>query len=170
MRDGQALLAQIYDALRNGPLWERTLFVITYDEWGGFYDHVAPPFAPISAAEANVGNDGRLGFRVPCAILGPRARRGHVSHIPFDPTSVINLIRWRWDLPGVGARADSSINLAHALDFENPPNRDAPDFGVPQSVVGFGTLCTDTVPIGLDPHNRELSQVLSAIRGFGFPI
>jgi phospholipase C len=170
IRDGQAFLAQIYDALRRGPRWDRTLLIVTYDEWGGFFDHVVPPFGPISEAEAALGNDGRLGFRVANAIIGPRARRNHVSPIPFDPTSVINLIRWRWNLPGVGARADWSINMAHALDFESPPNFDAPDFGVPQSLLGFGLPCTDATQLGLDPHNRELADVLAAIRRFGFPI
>ncbi len=170
VRDGQAFLNQVYDALRRGPLWEKTLLIITYDEWGGFFDHVVPPFAPVSPEEAALPNDGRLGFRTPCVLLGPRARGGRVSHLQFDPTSVINLIRWRFGLDGVGARADTSLNMAHALDFENPPNLDAPAFSVPQSLVGWGALCTDTVPIGLDPHNRELSEILALIRGLGFPI
>lgn len=172
VRDGQVFLNRIYDALRNGPLWGRTLLIVTYDEWGGFYDHVVPPFAPISAAEADVGNDGRLGFRTPCVIAGPRARRGHVSHIQFDPNSVINLIRWRWGLDPVGAspRNETSINMAHALDFDNPPNLDAPGFGLPLRVTPFGVLCTATFPGSPDPHNAELNAVLETIRGFGVPI
>lgn len=129
VRDGQVYLTEIYNALRASPNWERTLMIVTYDEWGGFFDHVVPPVAPVSAAEAALGNDGRLGFRTPCAILGPRARRGHVSHFRFDPNSVINLIRWRFGLEGFSARDAWSHNMALALDFRNPPNADAPDFG-----------------------------------------
>lgn len=171
VRDGQDYLNQIYNALRNGPNWARTLMIVTYDEWGGFFDHVVPPVKPVSAEEA-VFNDGRLGFRTPCVIIGPRARRGHVSHIQFDPQSVIDLITWRFGLEPLSARAGSTItnNMAHALDFENPPNLTAPDFGVPINPLGYGTLCSDTVPIGLDPHNQELNQVRETIRSFGFPL
>ena len=171
VRDGQAYLDQIYNALRASPNWERTLMIVTYDEWGGFYDHVVPPVKPVSAEEGEF-NDGRLGFRTPCVIIGPRARRGHVSHIQFDPQSVIDLITWRFGLEPLGVRAGPAItnNMAHALDFDNPPNLDAPNFNVPTSLLGFGNLCTDTVPIGLDPHNQELQAVRDLIRGLGFPI
>lgn len=171
VRDGQDYLNQIYNVLRNGPNWARTLMIVTYDEWGGFYDHVVPPVKPVSAEEG-LFNDGRLGFRTPCVILGPRARRGHVSHIQFDPQSVIDLITWRFGLEPLSARAGSAItnNMAHALDFDNPPNLAAPDFGVPTNPLGFGTLCTATIPGSPDPHNQELDQVRNAIRSFGFPL
>lgn len=130
VRDGQVYLTEIYNALRASPNWERTLMIVTYDEWGGFFDHVAPPVGPVSAAEGAF-NDGTLGFRTPCVILGPRAQRGHVSHFRFDPNSVINLIRWRFGLGALSARDDWSHNMAMALDFRNPPNLDAPDFGQP---------------------------------------
>jgi len=128
IRDGQVYLTEIYNALRASPNWERTLMIVTYDEWGGFFDHVEPTFGPVSAEEG-VFNDGRLGFRTPCVILGPRAKRGHVSHFRFDPNSVINLIRWRFGLGSLSARDHWSHNMAMALDFKNPPNLDAPAFG-----------------------------------------
>ncbi|MBI2383289.1 MAG: alkaline phosphatase family protein [Gammaproteobacteria bacterium] len=153
IRDGQVLLAQIYDALRNGPNWDRTLMIVTYDEWGGFFDHVVPPVGPVSADEAKF-NDGRLGFRTPCAILGPRARRGHVSNIQFDPNSVINLIAWRFGLDPLSVRANWSNNMALALDFANAPNADAPDFAVPQGP--FGGPCDEALPVGMAPSGRPL--------------
>jgi phospholipase C len=172
VRDGQVFLNRIYDALRASPNWERTLMIVTYDEWGGFYDHVVPPFAPISDAERAIGNDGRLGFRTPCVIIGPRARRGHVSHLQFDPNSVINLIRWRWRLGPVGdsPRNQTSINMAHALDFDNPPKLEAPSFGLAPRVTPYGALCTATFPGSPDPHNAEINGVLEMIRGFGVPV
>ncbi|MDM4769345.1 alkaline phosphatase family protein [Solimonas sp. SE-A11] len=138
IRDGQAFLNEVYDILRQGPDWERTLLVINYDEWGGFYDHVPPPFAPVTAEEAALGNDGRLGGRVPCVIIGPRARRGHVEHQQFDPNSILNMIAWRFGFEPLGARA-SSTNLAHALDFSSAPKPAAPAFDVPGGP--FGGLC-----------------------------
>jgi phospholipase C len=144
IRDGQVYLTEIYNALRASKHWERTLMIVTYDEWGGFFDHVAPPVGPVSAAEAALGNDGTLGFRTPCVILGPRAQRGHVSHFRFDPGSVINLIRWRFGLGSLCARDDWSHNMAMALDFRNPPNLEAPAFGQPS-------------PGGLPANHRGLS-------------
>jgi phospholipase C len=162
IRDGQAFLNQIYDALRNSPQWDKTLLIINYDEWGGFYDHVPPPLAPVTDAERDVvGNDGRLGFRVPAAIIGPRARRGHVSHHQFDPNSILNFIRWRFDLGSLSPRDTTSLNLAYALDFANPPNLDAPSFNVPTSLTGFGTECVTSLPFPLP--NIPTAEFLNSI-------
>ncbi|MGH8506037.1 MAG: alkaline phosphatase family protein [Stenotrophobium sp.] len=138
IRNGQAFLNAVYDALRQGPNWERTLVVVNYDEWGGFYDHVPPPLAPITSAEKVAGNDGRLGCRVPCVLIGPRARRGHVEHAQFDHNSVLNMIAWRFGFAPLGVRA-SSGNIAEALDFSSPPNLSAPAFVVPKGP--FGQQC-----------------------------
>jgi phospholipase C len=117
IRNGQVFLSQIYNAVINSPQYASTLLIFTYDEWGGFADHVEPPFAPVSAAESKLGNDGRLGFRIPNLIVGPRAKRGHVEHTLFDHTSILNLIVWRFGLTPFYTRAMSSNNLALALDF-----------------------------------------------------
>ena len=79
IRNGEVFLNQIYDALRNSPNWSKTVLIINYDEWGGFFDHVPPPLAPIPPASATAGDvDGRLGFRVPCVIISPYARRNYM--------------------------------------------------------------------------------------------
>ncbi|MES1994428.1 MAG: alkaline phosphatase family protein [Pseudomonadota bacterium] len=130
IRDGQCFLNFIYNVLRHSPAWERTLLVINYDEWGGFFDHVPPPLAPVSEAETTLGNDGRLGIRVPCVLIGPRARRGYIENTQFDPNSILNLIAWRFGVTAPGVRATTSINLAAALDFNSPPNTSAPAFDV----------------------------------------
>lgn len=170
VRDGQAFLAEIYNALRASSQWENTLLIINYDEWGGFYDHVVPPFGPVSDAERDlIGNDGQLGIRVPCVLLGPRVRRQHVSHIQFDSSSILNLIRWRFGLGGLSVRDNTSLNMALALDFANL-NTDAPDFNVPTSLTGFGTECQTGLPFplpnagslltdpGLTPSQRSLIE------------
>jgi phospholipase C len=132
IRNGQAFLNYIYTVLSNSPVWERTLLIINYDEWGGFYDHVAPSLAPVSVTEQNdVGNDGRLGFRVPCIAIGPRVRRGHVEHTQFDPNSILNMICWRFGMEPLGVRGGSSANFAHALDFSKPADTSAPVLDVP---------------------------------------
>ncbi|HEU0196593.1 MAG TPA: alkaline phosphatase family protein [Nevskiaceae bacterium] len=145
IRDGQAFLNQVYDILRKSPDWGRTLMIINYDEGGGFYDHVVPTFAPISTAEKALGNDGRLGVRVPCVLLGPRAKRGHVEHTPFDPNSILNMLAWRFGFEPLGVRKDSA-NIALALDFTNPPNASTPAFTVKPGP--FGGICLPTGLIG----------------------
>ena len=138
VRAGQLLLNRIYDAVRSGPQWERTLLIINYDEWGGFFDHVIPPVVPPSTRDLEVtGNDGRLGFRVPCVLIGPRARRGHVSHELLHPNAILNFFSWRFGLPPLGSRAAHSGNLAHALDFSNPPNTASRGYSVANGSFGL---------------------------------
>ncbi|HET8882703.1 MAG TPA: alkaline phosphatase family protein [Solimonas sp.] len=182
IRLGQAFVNSVYEALRNSPQWQRTLLIVNYDEWGGFYDHVAPPVGPVTDAEAALGNDGRLGFRVPCMLIGPRARRGYVSHLPLDPNSILNFLAWRFGFEPLGARGDWSMNIAHALDFANPPRSDAPSFAVPAGPAS--PMCsTDTSAAAgkalheLDPvtrervaHQRENRELAEFARAHGFAV
>jgi phospholipase C len=118
VRSGEAFLAQVYNAVVTGPAWERTLLVVNYDEWGGFYDHVPPQRAP-DADQANA----LRGFRVPALVVSPRARRGAVAHGVYDHTSVLRTIEWRWGLPPLTPRDAHARNLAEVLDFQSPPRR-----------------------------------------------
>jgi phospholipase C len=150
------------------------LLIINYDEWGGFYDHVAPPFAPVTPEEfALIGNDGRLGFRVPAYLIGPRARRGHVSHVQFDHNSILNFICWRFGMEPLGARGDTSLNIAHALDFSSPPNLEAPGFSVP--IGPFGLACGLPVPKNASAvtnpyakHESEWQGLYEVVRKLGY--
>jgi len=148
VRNGQVLLGQIYDALRTSPNWSRTLMIIVYDEWGGFMEHVAPPVKPVSAAERALGNDGRLGFRVPCMLLGPRVRANNVSRYPFDPSSIHQLLAWRFGLDPLGVRASdaTTFNLAYALNLTDAARTDAPAIAVTQGT--FGAACANIASSG----------------------
>ena len=116
--------------------------IVVYDEWGGFLEHVVPPIRPISNNELALGNDGRLGFRVPLALLGPRVRAGSVTRYPFDPSSIHALLQWRFGLAPLGVRGSDSatFNLAYALDFTDAPRTDVPAITVAQGP--FGGLCS----------------------------
>ena len=139
IRNGEAFLNLIYDAVRTSPNWGSTVLVINFDEWGGFFDHVPPPTAPIPAATAIAGDvDGRLGFRVPLLVISPFAREGFVSHETLDHTSILRLIEWRWGLKPLSVRDATANNLADLLDFQQPP-RVAPAFTVPAGP--FGGAC-----------------------------
>src|SRR5262249_55248258 len=97
--------------------WRRTVLVFNFDEWGGFFDHVPPPTAPIPDADRAAGNeDGRLGFRVPCMVVSPFARR-EGSNTVFDHTSVLKMIEWRFGLEPLTVRDATANNLAEVLDF-----------------------------------------------------
>src|SRR3546814_21060573 len=87
IRNGQAFLNEVYDILRRGPQWEKTVQVINNDEWGGFYDHVPPPFAPFTEAEAVLGKTDRQGCRAPCVIIGPQAPRATLETTKIEPNS-----------------------------------------------------------------------------------
>jgi phospholipase C len=173
VRNGQLFLNHIYNVLRSSPSWERTLLVINYDEWGGFFDHVAPPVMPVSDHERDViENDGRLGFRVPCVLIGPRAKRGHVEHTLFEPNSILKFMEWRWNLEPLGVRAAVTNNLAYALDFDSAPKLNAPGFAVPYGLFG-DTLCNiakaDTSK-SMAEHFREVEGLRLKARLAGFPV
>jgi phospholipase C len=130
IRAGEAFLSRIYTAVTSGPKWANTLLVVNYDEWGGFYDHVAPGFAPDAHRYT-----ARRGFRVPALVISPRARRHHVEHTVYDHTSILRAIEWRWGLKALSPRDAHANNIVTALDFApTEPDLTAPAISVPPLV------------------------------------
>lgn len=127
IRAGEAFLTSVYRAVTSSPNWERTVMVVNFDEWGGFYDHVAPQVAP----DADPAGALR-GFRVPNIVISPLARRGHVAHDVYDHTSVLKMIEWAWELQPLTPRDAAANNLADVLDLGGTPNLDVPHWDVPQ--------------------------------------
>ncbi len=142
IRVGQFFLNQIYQAVSSSPAWARTVLVINYDEWGGFFDHVPPVTAP----DANPAW-GLRGFRVPCLVISPLARRNFVAHGVYDHTSVLKMIEWRWGLPSLTPRDAAANNLAEVLDLGAAPNLTAPQYSVPATA---GLVCQPGSPVQLD--------------------
>jgi phospholipase C len=130
---GQALVRQIYQALSQGPGWSKTLLIVTYDEHGGFYDHVLPPGTPVGfPPQASAGppdddpNLRRYGVRVPAFIVSPWVPRGSVVSDAFDHTSLIATVLRRFcaaPVPSMGARADNALDVGSllSLDVPRPP-------------------------------------------------
>jgi phospholipase C len=140
VRSGELFLAEVYNAVTKSPAWARTMLVINYDEWGGFYDHVTPTTAPDTSPDTAL-----RGFRVPSVVISPRARRRHVAHDVYDHTSVLKAIEWRWNLAPLTPRDNAARNIAEVLDFGSAPNLDAPQYRVAPFVPGlacspFGSL------------------------------
>jgi phospholipase C len=116
---GQAFLSLVADALVNSPLWPKTAVIITYDEWGGFFDHVRPPRLP-DDTPTDEFDHGQAGFRVPAFVLSPYARRGAIDSQVYDHTSMLKFVEWRFRLRSLAPRDAAARNLAYALDFANP--------------------------------------------------
>ncbi|MFC2046597.1 alkaline phosphatase family protein [Chloroflexota bacterium] len=121
IRKGQRLVAEVYNLLLESPVWDKTMLVITYDEHGGFYDHVAPP-----QAEDDFPHLRRHGVRVPAIIVSPWVAARSVSHTLFDHTSVIKTILQRFcrqpdgSIPSMGARTDAATGLSGLLTEDSP--------------------------------------------------
>ncbi len=110
---GQIFVAQIYEALRQSPHWERCLFVVTYDEHGGFFDHVAPPELPDERADEGFG---QAGFRVPTLVCGPYVKAGHVSHTVHDHTSVLAFLEGLFAVEPLRARDAAADPMLGVFD------------------------------------------------------
>jgi phospholipase C len=99
------------------------VFILNFDENGGFYDHVAPPACIDNNVNPNPGphpNYKRLGFRVPAIAMGPYAPQKIETAGPYEHCSVLKMIEWRFGLEPMTARDANAKNLADALDFSSP--------------------------------------------------
>jgi phospholipase C len=145
IRNGQVFLNDVYNAVTHSPNWRNTVLVITYDEWGGFFDHVSPTAAPIPPASAAAGDtDGLRGFRVPTFLISPWSQ-AEVSHDVFDHTSILKMIEWRWHIDPLTIRDATANNLATALDFGSR-NLNAPTFAVPGGNFGVPCSLPEVIP------------------------
>ena len=111
IRLGQALIASVVNALGASPQWNRCLLVLTYDEHGGFYDHVAPPKTDDEREEFR-----QLGFRVPSLVIGPTARRGQVVSTTFEHVSVLVTLTRRFGLTPLNERVRAAADLSPCID------------------------------------------------------
>jgi phospholipase C len=116
-RWGERWVMSLLRALGESKLWEKSAVIITYDEGGGFWDHVAPPRPDAYGC----------GTRVPALLISPWARRGFVDHRVADTTSVLALIESRFGLAPLQARDAAAYNLLDGFDFTQKPR--APAFG-----------------------------------------
>jgi len=108
---GDEHIALLLDRLKKSPQWPHMAVIVTYDENGGFWDHVPPPSGP------GWGDRWGPGSRVPAIIVSPYARRGYVDKTPYDTTSILKFITRRFDLePLPGVRANAG-DLTNAFDF-----------------------------------------------------
>lgn len=135
---GQMFLASVHAALAASPQWNHSLLCCTYDEAGGFFDHVSPPLAADDRAED--GFD-QLGFRVPTVVAGPYVKTGHVSSVVRDHTSVLAHIDGMFGLEPLTARVAAAKDLTELLDaarleaLEPSPPVELPALEVDESMI-----------------------------------
>jgi phospholipase C len=155
IRNGQVFLNQVYTAVTNGPAWSKSVLIINYDEWGGFFDHVPPAEAP----DENPAFALR-GFRTPAMMVAPWARKS-MSSVVYDHTSILKMIEWRWGLPNLTVRDASANNIAEALDFTKA-KKNAPVYDVPSGP--YGSACAGA-PVG-----DKWDALRAAAQGYGWPV
>lgn len=105
--DGENWTVQQINAVMNSPLWNSTAIFVTWDDFGGFYDHVPPP------VEDTYG----LGIRVPLLIISPYARSGYISHTQYEPSSVLKFIEEDFGLPPLTSRDANANDTTDSFDF-----------------------------------------------------
>jgi phospholipase C len=114
VRMGQALIASVVAAVGSSPQWSRSLVIVTYDEHGGFYDHVAPP-APPNGSE-QLPDWQRYGFRVPSLVIGPTVRRGCTIDTVLEHGSIAKTASIRYGLDALTARSALAPDLSPCID------------------------------------------------------
>jgi phospholipase C len=155
IREGDLFLYQTFQAVANGPKWANTVFIVNFDEWGGFFEHIAPPRATAAnQVDTDIVNGKTLlGFRVPTVVASPftlgNPSSPQVNDLVFDHTSVLKLIEWRWGLDPLTPRDASTdiFNLAYAMNFSQP-NSAVPSLPAPQAPL-IATPCLQNLPGGI---------------------
>jgi phospholipase C len=113
---GPSWVASVVNAIGESQYWNSTAIFVTWDDWGGFYDHVAP--AQYNSFE--------LGFRVPLIAIGPYAKRGYVSHVQHEFGSILKFTEKAFDLGSLGATDVRADDLSDCFNFSQSPRRFVP--------------------------------------------
>ena len=111
LRSGQKFIKSLIQALMRSSAWKSSAFLYTYDDWGGWYDHVPPP---------QVDENG-YGFRAPALLVSAYARRGYIDSTVLDFTSVLKFIEENWDIEPLAERDAKANSFISAFDFTQPP-------------------------------------------------
>ncbi len=111
MCEGENWTVEIVNAIMQSPEWRHTAIVITWDDFGGFYDHVPPPHLDLYG----------LGPRVPMLLISPWAKQGFISSELLEFSSVLKMIETIWDLPSLTERDANASDMLDLFDFDGPP-------------------------------------------------
>ena len=176
---GERLIKSVYETIRNSPHWDQSLLLVTYDEHGGFYDHVAPP--PVTPPGDGVSDADnvfhhftfdRLGVRVPAVVISPRIPKNVVDGTIYDHSSLLATVEAIFGLKPLTRRDAAATNLLNLLSLSTS-RTDAPtDIGQP-AVSGItcdddpGTDRTSPSASGLPAVNPNTGQNQTPSLGYG---
>jgi phospholipase C len=132
----EVFAASVVQAVLDSPAWPRTLLVWTFDEGGGYYDHVPPPpaVAPDDIPPLQLPMyDGfaRYGFRVPAVVVSPWSRPNHVTSVVHDHTSILAMVERKWNLPALTHRDAAAADLTDFLNLDQPAFAQPPALAQP---------------------------------------
>jgi phospholipase C len=111
VREGMAYVTWLIDAVMQGPDWPTTAIFVSWDDWGGFCDHVNPPSVDAFG----------LGIRVPGPVISPYARQGYIDHTTYSFESWLKIIEERYGIAPMTARDTNAADMLAAFDFSQHP-------------------------------------------------
>ena len=158
---GEALIKAVYEAVRTSPHWERSVLVITYDEHGGFYDHVAPPDTAVSPGDAStVKNQPRFDFRqygvrVPTVVISPYTAQNLIDSTIYDHASFLRSLELLFDLPTLTDRDANASDFVHLLRSVQQPRRTASRSSTSGPPATTGSTLIESQGGGLDDAAPE---------------
>ena len=118
---GPSWVTSIVDAVGSSAYWNDSVIFITWDDWGGWYDHVAPPIVAVGSGDWGAGY--AYGFRVPLIVVSPYAKPAYVSHVQHDFGSILKFIEEVFNLPSLGYADAYADDLADCFQFTAKPNK-----------------------------------------------
>jgi phospholipase C len=110
---GPSWVASVVNAIGASKYWNSTAIIVVWDDWGGWYDHVAPPQLDFAG----------LGFRVPMILVSPYAKQGYVSHTQYEFGSIVKFVEQVWNLGSLGTTDQRAATIDDMFDFSQAPRQ-----------------------------------------------
>jgi phospholipase C len=154
---GEKLVKDVYEAIRNSPHWEESLLIVTFDEHGGFYDHVIPPpgVPPGDTITAGYVKKGfrfdQLGVRVPALVISPYIAKGVIDHTEYDHSSVLATVERLFGMKSLTERDKAANDVLHLLSLSEP-RTDAP--------TPLPDPARNPSPLGCDDEDESEDELL----------
>ncbi len=166
---GEALIKATYEAIRNSPIWESSMLIITWDEHGGFFDHVAPPRAIPPGDKPQFNGANRYGFlfdqygpRVPAVVISPLIPRNAIDHRTYDHSTLLATVERLFNLNPLTARDANALDLRSLASLASPRSDTPVSIALPPELAAAhqrGAL--DTLEIEIPPATRENESIES---------
>jgi phospholipase C len=138
---GPSWVAAIVNAIGNSAYWSNTAIILTWDDWGGWYDHVAPK---VISDGVSWGSGYVYGFRVPLIVMSPYAKAGYISHVTHDFGSILKFIETTYSLPSLGYADVAADDMSDCFDLTQTP-------------ITFQTIAAPLAPAYFTNNKRPLT-------------